>query len=88
MRGKLIAGLIVLNVLLAAAIFAAPAVTQIVPMGLTNCCKFDLEPDGYCCAACCWWTWDCREDMDCQDPWHEYYGPTPAGGESGEITGQ
>ncbi len=67
MRGKLIVGLLVLNGLLAALLTSAPAISQIIPRGLFNCCKTEAtELDGaYCCDACCWFTRECRSDEDC-----------------------
>jgi len=77
MRRRFIIGLIVLNGLVAAALFVTPADSQIIPRGLFNCCKSEATeataatatrgPGGaYCCSACCWFYRDCRRDADCE----------------------
>jgi hypothetical protein len=67
MRRKVLAGLILLNGALAAALLATPTSPQVGPLGLFDCCKTDntaLEP--YCCERCCWFTRTCTFDEDCQ----------------------
>ncbi len=74
MRRRLIIGLMVLNGLIAAVLFATPAISQIIPRGLFNCCKNEatekIESAGaYCCHSCCWFYMNCRIDEDCErDP--------------------
>ena len=65
MRKKLILGLVLLNGLFAAALFAPAAETQMIPRGVVNCCKTAGAPIPYCCDSCCWFTWNCRSDKDC-----------------------
>jgi len=72
MRRRLIIGLMVLNGLVAAALVATPADSQIIPRGLFNCCKEEatetMGPGGaYCCSGCCWFYMNCRRDEDCED---------------------
>jgi len=61
--------LVALNLLLAVALAAGPARTQILPRGFRDCCKYDgaQESLGYCCPSCCWFTSNCLSDKDCQD---------------------
>jgi hypothetical protein len=71
MRRKLVVGLIVLNGMLAGALVTTPAKTQIIPLGLFNCCKTgEVESLGaYCCFHCCWFTFNCFDHDDCEaDP--------------------
>jgi len=65
-RKTIVAGLVVLNLVLGAAQFAAPAVSQIIPLGLFDCCKTD-GPDGepFCCRDCCWITQNCISNQEC-----------------------
>jgi len=65
MRRKLIIGLALLNGLFAAALFALPAETQIVPRGLFDCCKQETPWNDYCCLRCCWFFPNCDGDEDC-----------------------
>jgi hypothetical protein len=69
MRRSLLIALVALNLLLAVALAAGPARTQILPQGILNCCKYDgsQESLGYCCFSCCWFTSNCRSHDDCQD---------------------
>lgn len=30
------------------------------------CCKKTDQGHRYCCAACCYFRWDCMADVDCQ----------------------
>lgn len=64
MRKKLIVGLVILNGLLGFALSHRPAVTQVIPTGLFDCCQSASEP--YCCRGCCWFHWDCDEHSDCR----------------------
>ncbi|TFH64048.1 MAG: hypothetical protein E4G90_08880 [Gemmatimonadales bacterium] len=68
MRRKLIVGLMILNGLLAIFLVAAPALSQIMPLSLFSCCKTEATElgGGYCCESCCWLTWNCRFDEDCE----------------------
>ncbi|MGD8362979.1 MAG: hypothetical protein PVJ04_16250 [Gemmatimonadota bacterium] len=65
MRRKLLFALIPLNCLLAIALLARVADTQVIPRGLFDCCK-DVGEAGYCCDNCCWFIHSCRSDDDCQ----------------------
>jgi len=65
MRRKLIIGLVFLNGLIGAALFSQPAETQIIPLGIFNCCKSQGAPEPYCCSSCCWFTLNCFGDEDC-----------------------
>jgi hypothetical protein len=51
MRRKLLFALIPLNCLLAIALLARVADTQVIPRGLFDCCK-DVGEAGYCCDNC------------------------------------
>lgn len=68
MRRKLIVGFMILNGLLAALLISSPAISQVIPRGIFDCCKTEAsEEDGaYCCASCCWFTKECRSDEDCE----------------------
>ena len=67
MRRKMIVGLLILNGLLAVLLIATPALSQIIPLGLFNCCKSEATEAGgdYCCRHCCWFTNNCFFDEDC-----------------------
>ncbi len=65
MRRKLIIGLVLLNGLIAPALFVKPAETQIIPLGIFHCCKGG-PGERYCCASCCWFTFDCLDDEGCR----------------------
>ena len=65
MRRRLIVSLIILNGLVATVLVATPAVSQVIPLGLFNCCNTE-GPEAYCCASCCWFIWNCRFDKDCE----------------------
>jgi len=67
MRKKIIIGLAVMNGLIALALFAVPAKTQIIPNGIWDCCEYDQGGEGYCCQNCCWLVPDCNEHSDCRD---------------------
>lgn len=69
MRKRSIVGLIVLNLLLAAALLASPLASFPVPRSiLDNCCKDTDGPLAYCCKDCCLLTGDeCDVDGECQD---------------------
>jgi hypothetical protein len=68
MRRRFVIGLVFVNALLASALMVKPADTQVMPMGLFDCCKEEAGTlkGGYCCAGCCWWIMDCNTDRDCQ----------------------
>ncbi len=66
MRKILIAGLVVLNIVLAFGVFATPAETRTAAAGLWPCCK-GKGPDAFCCDGCCWFSWNCNSDSDCRD---------------------
>ena len=70
MRTRLLLALLLLNALLAVALFTGSASTQVLSRGLWDCCMEDnrIESAAYCCERCCWFTWNCRADADCQDP--------------------
>jgi hypothetical protein len=67
MRRKIAIGLVLLNGLLAAFLFSPQAETQVMRMGLLNCCKSDGAPKPYCGDSCCWFTWNCNRDRDCAE---------------------
>ncbi len=64
MRRKTVLVLVILNCLLGIALFARAADSQIIPLGIFNCCK-DFEEEGYCCFGCCWFNQNCFDDEDC-----------------------
>ena len=64
MRRKIVVALVLLNAIIGAALFAAPAATQIIPLGIRHCCKYDAQLP-YCCEWCCWFTLNCYGDDDC-----------------------
>ena len=67
MTRKIIKGLVLLNILLAAALTTTPLVSQVFPRGLWNCCQSGMtdSEDEFCCYACCWWIRNCSRDSDC-----------------------
>lgn len=69
MHRRLIFGLIVLNVVIALVLFAAPALTQILPGAREDCCEYGA-PEPYCCNDCCWFRQDCTDDDDCTTSLH------------------
>ena len=64
MRPKLFLCLLAINGLIAGALLATPAKTQVIPLELWDCCKASAfqSSSGYCCESCCWFVRDCRED--------------------------
>ncbi len=61
-RNRAVLVLVALNLLLAAALMAGPAVAQVLPFaGLKDCCV-----DKTCCFDCCWIVEDCEDDGDCR----------------------
>lgn len=61
MRKRVLFGLMVLNVILAAAILMGPVAAQVLPMSsLRDCCQGTV-----CCENCCWFRSDCDLDSDC-----------------------
>jgi hypothetical protein len=64
MRKRLIYGLLVLNGLLALALFTVPADAARVATGGFNCCQSSGGSD-FCCHSCCWFVHDCDADGDC-----------------------
>ena len=65
MRKLVIAGLIVLNVLLAVALFATPAETLITRFTRTDCC-WGEGAKAYCCRERCWLVKNCDRDRECR----------------------
>ena len=68
MRRRFVIGLVLVNAFLASALLVTPVDTQMMPMGLFDCCQEEagaLEA-GYCCYGCCWWDSDCSSHEDCQ----------------------
>lgn len=63
MRKRVVIGLILVNVILAAAIMIGPVGAQILPMGLRDCCE-----NGACCDGCCWLVENCNANGDCELP--------------------
>lgn len=69
MRRTIVVGLVLLNGILFAALITPPAETQIIPLGLWDCCKeLGNSPDRYCCHNCCWFIENCDRDEDCLLP--------------------
>jgi hypothetical protein len=66
MRRKFAVGLTILNIILAVALWAIPAASQIIPRGLFDCCEEGASDDAYCCRGCCWIWSDCDENGDCK----------------------
>ncbi len=66
MKRRAILLLVLLNLLLAGAVAVLPAGTQVIPLGLFDCCKSEGAPEPYCCWRCCWFTFDCLDDGDCR----------------------
>lgn len=62
LRRRSVKLLILVNLLLALALGARVARTQVIPLGLFDCC----QGGGYCCRNCCWFTQDCGDDDDCR----------------------
>ena len=65
MRKILIAGLVVLNGLLAVAVFATPAETQFASSKQVDCCR-GVGSEAYCCRECCWFNNNCSSKQDCR----------------------
>lgn len=62
MRKRIVVGLFLLNVSLAAAITMGPLAAQLLPTSAPrDCCKEDV-----CCNGCCWFVQDCATDGDCE----------------------
>jgi len=68
MRRRIVIGLVLVNALLASALLVKPADTQMMPMGLFDCCEEEAGEgdEAYCCDSCCWWISDCDSDRDCR----------------------
>jgi len=73
MRRKLILFLVVLNCLLGLALLARAADSQILPLGIKDCCK-GVGGDAYCCWNCCWFISDCQFDRDCSETMGQFGG--------------
>ena len=66
MRRTLFALLVSLNAVVALALFASPAETQVLRLaGFNNCCKTTGGGQGYCCFGCCWFAFNCTSDSQC-----------------------
>ena len=65
MRKRIIMGLVLLNVLLAVALFATPARSWVASFTLSDCCHGEGSR-AYCCRECCFLTKDCDYDRDCR----------------------
>ena len=65
MRRWLILGLVLLNGLIAAALVATPADSQVVTLGVVDCCKQEQQAAPYCCDSCCWFNYNCDTHEDC-----------------------
>lgn len=65
MRKLVITGLIVLNVLLAVALFATPARTLVTRFTRADCC-WGEGTKAYCCRECCWLVKNCDRDRECR----------------------
>lgn len=66
MRRRLFLTLIAINILLGTALLVRSAGTQVIPLGIFNCCK-GAGPDAYCCISCCWFTPNCVNDQGCRE---------------------
>lgn len=67
MRKRLVIALVVVNAILATAVFAWPAVSQVIPLfAFEDCCK-EAGGEPYCCNSCCWFVDDCHDDDDCEE---------------------
>lgn len=66
MRRKLVFALILLNCVLGFCLLSRSAQSQILPNGLLDCCQ-GVGPDAYCCADCCWLTFNCIDDQGCRE---------------------
>lgn len=76
MRRRTLVVLALVNLGLAVALASPPAQTQIIPMGLFDCCRaepdweestLEEEQEEYCCPGCCWLRYDCQTDDDCKN---------------------
>lgn len=77
MRRRTLVLLALVNLALAAALASPPAETQIIPLGLFDCCRAeptwemfalgDEEQEEYCCPGCCWLRHDCETSDDCKN---------------------
>ena len=56
--------LILVNLLLAVALSAAPPRTTHQDVKLFSCCR-GVGPEAYCCRRCCWLTKNCTTNADC-----------------------
>ena len=67
MRRRLSAGLLAINGLIAIALVATPAQTQVIPLRIFDCCQpLPFQSlSYYCCPGCCWHVNDCEEHEDC-----------------------
>ncbi|HSM61631.1 MAG TPA: hypothetical protein VK849_12570 [Longimicrobiales bacterium] len=65
MRRTLFTTLAALNGLVALALFAAPAETQIRTSAFNNCCRSTSGGHDYCCWGCCWFITNCSSDSQC-----------------------
>ncbi|MCY4399951.1 MAG: hypothetical protein OXE96_11510 [Gemmatimonadetes bacterium] len=65
MRKGIMMGLVLLNVLLAVALFAAPARSWVSSFTLSDCCQGE-GAKAYCCRQCCLLTENCDYDSDCR----------------------
>lgn len=65
-RRKLIFVLVLANCVLGANLLAHIVDSQIIPLGIVNCCK-GVGSDAYCCKHCCWWDPGCVDDRGCRE---------------------
>lgn len=59
--------LIVVNLLLGATVAVSSRSQDGSADWRRDCCR-GAGPDAYCCLDCCWWTSNCKTDIDCRTP--------------------
>lgn len=64
-RRVLMSGLVVVNLMLAFALWAQPAATQSGPEAIFDCCETINAPGAFCCFGCCWFVENCDVNEDC-----------------------
>ncbi len=64
MKKFLLKLLVAANLVLLAVLAQSPAQAASVD-GWSRCCKQTVEGPKFCCANCCWFTYDCDGPLDC-----------------------
>lgn len=58
--------LVLANLILAiAGVSMMPSPAQAAETALWDCCKSSVEGQRFCCAGCCWFTFDCTSNSQC-----------------------